>query len=55
VQFLPNDGLPEGAAGYEPDIGGHRRNQHLENLKKCVKIQKKVNKLTKKNKVIRRK
>jgi hypothetical protein len=53
---LPKSGLPENAeAGYLYDWRRQQQKQYVENLKKCVEVQKKVNKLTKKNKVVRRK
>jgi transposase-like protein len=57
VQFLPgDDDLPEHAeAGYLYDWVRQKQKRNLEDLKKAVEMQKKVNKLTKKNKVVRRK
>ena len=57
MQFLPaNDDLPDYAElGYLFDWIRQQQKLKDESIKKHIKLQKKVNKLTKKNKVIKRK
>ena len=51
-----NDGLIPGAeAGYFYDWTRQHQNEDFENKKKCKKLKKRMNKLTKRNKILRHK
>ena len=52
---MPNDGNSLSFTGYELDLIRQRQKANREKIKKYAKMKKKVNKLSKKNRVVKRK
>jgi hypothetical protein len=55
VALLTNDGDSRGYTGYELDWIRQHQKENREKIKKYAKMKKKINKLSKKNRVTRRK
>ena len=55
VVSMPNDGNSHSFTGYELDLIRQRQKANREKIKKYAKMKKKVNKLSKKNRVVKRK